>query len=131
MLSVQLATIPPCKATCPFLSLSLGLLSQGQGQLQHEAVACSVPHPVPSLSCCLAPAHVWFAALEPGQRKALSKVRWPQDLQLHGLALAFSQPYPHSSRSGGLQGYKGQAQHTDRVLTSQRAGEVGSEGDGW
>lgn len=105
MLSVQLFLPARLPVHSPLCLLACCL--RGQGQLQHEAMAYSVPHPVPSLSCCLAPAHVWGTALEPSQREALSKVRWPQDLQLHSLALAFSQPYPHPSRSGGLQGYRG------------------------
>lgn len=120
MLLMQLVTVGPphdCLSVCSPLCL-LACHLRDPSQLQ----ACSLPCLVPSCPWCQLLPHVWGVALELSQREALSKVRWPQDLQLHGLALVLSQPCPHPSGSGGLS--RGQ------VLTLNIAREAVSESDG-
>lgn len=73
---------------------------------------------------------VWGMALESSQREALSRVRWPQDLQLRGLAMALSQPHRHPSRSGGLsrEMAHGCPREPEEQYLKVRAGRVGAAG---
>lgn len=87
-------------AGCPFPPCLLVCHLRDPGQPGHEAMAHSVPHPVPLFPVALFLPQVWGAvALKPARGSFQGQVA--QDLQLQGLALALSQPYPHPAGQEG------------------------------